>query len=191
MNEMVQEMEKLAADVVVPFGCDRRVTKREVGPQWAALERRSGYDRRCGTDRRLREQRSGRDRRSPERLRAEAHRGDRRMMERRKMEGRRGGHFRSRLMMFARDSKEVSARLILPEDVVSTREYHCSRQSPRIYHVHAYDQGEYVGTYPVYRNEVNGTFMCTCAKFLLQFPDITRPCAHVQRVEEFTGGPSF
>jgi len=191
MNKSVQEMEKLAVDVVVPFGCDRRVTKREVDPQWAALERRSKNDRRGGTDRRQRERRSGHDRRSPERLRAEVHRGDRRMTERRRMEGRRGGYYRSHLMMFARDGKEVTARLMPSEDVVSTREYHCARQSPGIYHVHAYDQGEYVGTYPVYRNEVNSTFLCTCAKFLLQFPNITRPCAHVKQVERFTSGRSF
>ena len=190
MNEMVQEMERLAADVVVPFGCDRRVTKREIDPQWAALERRSGYDRRDGADRRQWERRSGRDRRSPERLRAEAHLGDRRTVERRRIEGRRGGHFRSQMMMFASDSKEVASRLMLPTNVVATREYHCSRQSPRVYHVHAYDHGEYVGTYPVYRNEVNSSFMCTCANFMLQFPETASPCVHIQRVEEFTSGPS-
>jgi len=91
-------------------------------------------------------------------------------------------------MMFARDSKEVAARLMLPDDTVTGREYHCSRVSSRVYHVHAYDQGEYVGTYPVYRNEVNGTFLCTCAKFLLQFPEVTSPCVHVRRVEQFTSG---
>ena len=190
MNQMIHEMEKLAVDVVVPFGCDRRVTKREVDPQWAALERRSKDNRRCVVDRRERERRDGRDRRSPERLRAEAHRGDRRIVERRRREGRRGGYFRSQMMMFDRDSKEVSSRLMLPANVISTREYHCSRQSSRVYHVHAYDQGEYVGTYPVYRNEVNSSYMCTCANFMLQFPATTGPCIHIQRVEEFTGGPS-
>ena len=184
-------MERLAVDVVVPFGCDRRVTKREVDPQWAALERRSGYDQRSKIVRRQRERRSGNDRRSPERLRAEAHRGDRRTVERRKTEGRRGGYFRGRLMMFARDSEEVSSRLMPSTNVASNREYHCSRQSPRVYHVHAYDHGEYVGTYPVYRNEVNSTFLCTCADFLLLFPAITSPCVHIQRVEEFTSGPSI
>jgi len=94
-------------------------------------------------------------------------------------------------MMFARDGKEVTARLMPSEDVVSTREYHCTRQSPGIYHVHAYDRSEYVGTYPVYRNEVNGTFLCTCAKFLLQFPNVTRPCVHIEQVEQFTSGRSF
>ena len=91
-------------------------------------------------------------------------------------------------MMFARDSKEVAARMMLPDDTVTSLEYHCSRVSPRVYHVHAYDHGEYVGTYPVYRNEVNGTFLCTCAKFLLQFPEVTSPCVHVRQVEQFTGG---
>jgi len=190
MNETVPKNEKLALDVAVPFGCDRRIKDREFDPQWSALERRSGSERRCEIERRHLERRSGHDRRSPERLRAEAHAVDRRTAERRRTEGRRGGYFRTQLLTAARDSKEVAARLLLSDDVVTTREYHCSRQSPRVYHVHAYEQGEYVGTYPVYRNEVNGTFLCTCAKFLLQFPNVTSPCVHVQRVEQFTGTKS-
>jgi len=190
MSTPAQNDVRPAADVAVPFGCDRRTTELKDGFQWSALERRSGRDRRGVEKRRHHERRSGRERRSAERVRAEAHHRDRRTAERRCGEGRRGRYFRDKLTAFAHDNKEAVARLLPPDDVVTTRDYDCSRRSPRVYQVHAYDRGGYIGAYPVYRNEVDSSYLCTCAGFILQLPGDTGSCVHVRRVEQFTGRPS-
>ena len=93
-------------------------------------------------------------------------------------------------MTFSRNGNETSSRLLPPDDIVASREYHCVRHSPGVYHVHAYQQGEYVGTYTVYRDEASSEFLCTCAKFLLGFPNVDATCTHINRVKLFTRGGS-
>ena len=175
-------------DIPVSFDLDRRSVEKVIPDEWRALERRTN-SRRSDTERRTMARRSGIDRRSTERRRAEPG-SDRRYRERRRSEGRRGTYLREKLTQFAIENRSLLAAKIPKEQVSATYTYECERRAPGTYRVHAYENGAYAGSYPVYRNEANSEFLCTCTTFLMSLPSASNGCQHTQRVLEFTRTPS-